>query len=66
MTQKETLAYYNKNAKTFTQNTKNVDFKSIQERFLKKLPVASDILDFGCGSGRDTKYFLSQGYNEQQ
>ncbi len=63
MTQKETLAYYNKNAKTFTQNTKNVDFKSIQERFLKKLPAASYILDFGCGSGRDTKYFLSQGHS---
>lgn len=63
MTQKETLAYYNKNAKTFTQNTINVDFKSTQERFLKKLLCASNILDFGCGSGRDTKYFLSQGCN---
>lgn len=20
------------------------------------------ILDFGCGSGRDTKYFISRGY----
>ena len=60
---KKTLNYYNVNAKTFTQNTINVDFKSTQERFLKTLPCASSILDFGCGSGRDTKYFLSQGYN---
>ena len=59
----KTLNYYNANAKTFTQNTMNVDFKSTQERFLKRIPRASNILDFGCGSGRDTKYFLSQGYN---
>ena len=26
------------------------------------LPVGSRILDFGCGSGRDTKYFLEKGY----
>lgn len=58
---KKTLNYYNQNAEVFTKNTINVDFKSTQERFLKKLPDASDILDFGCGSGRDTKYFLSQG-----
>ena len=57
----KTLNYYNANAKTFTQNTRNVDFKSTQERFLKRLPCASNILDFGCGSGRDTKYFLSKG-----
>lgn len=59
----KTLNYYNANAKTFTQNTINVDFKSTQERFLKRLPCASNILDFGCGSGRDTKYFLSQGHH---
>ena len=27
------------------------------------MPIHADILDFGCGSGRDTKYFLEQGYN---
>ena len=26
------------------------------------LPVGSRILDFGCGSGRDAKYFLEKGY----
>ncbi len=59
----KTLNYYNTNAKTFKQNTINVDFKSTQERFLKRLPCASNILDFGCGSGRDTKYFLFQGHH---
>ena len=31
-------------------------------RFVSKLEKGSHILDFGCGSGRDTKYFLSQGF----
>ena len=35
----------------------------MQEHFLTKLKKGSNILDFGCGSGRDTKYFLEQGYN---
>lgn len=59
---KRTIIYYNQNAQKFNQNTINVDFKSTQERFLKKLSSSSEILDFGCGSGRDTKYFLSKGH----
>ena len=33
-----------------------------QDRFLRVLAENRFILDFGCGSGRDTKYFLSKGY----
>lgn len=57
-----TLIYYNNNAQTFTEGTVNVDFITTQNRFLDKLSPKSNILDFGCGSGRDTKYFLEQGY----
>ncbi len=57
-----TLEYYNKNADQFAQGTFFVEFAKIQERFLSKLKEGSCILDFGCGSGRDTKYFLSRGY----
>lgn len=59
----KTIAYYNQNAEAFTKNTMGVNFKSTQERFLKKLSGISEILDFGCGSGRDTKYFLSKGHH---
>lgn len=31
-------------------------------RFTSKLASSSLILDFGCGSGRDTKYFLEKGF----
>ena len=39
-----------------------VDFTIMQDHFLAKLEKGSYILDFGCGSGRDTKYFLERGY----
>lgn len=58
----ETLKYYNQNAAQFIKNTVSVDFTTTQTRFLSRLPAAARILDFGCGSGRDTKAFLEQGY----
>ena len=57
----KTLDYYNKNADNFVANTISVDFKKTQDKFLDKLQ-GKRILDFGCGSGRDTKYFLEKGY----
>ena len=59
----ETLNYYNQNAEQFCKNTISVEFSATQNRFLSHLPAAAHILDFGCGSGRDTKAFLDQGYN---
>ena len=58
-----TLDYYNINAKKFVKVTVNIDFSETQKRFLDKLDNGDLILDFGCGSGRDTKYFLSKGLN---
>lgn len=60
---KKTLNYYNQNADQFCENTISVEFSATQNRFLSKLPAAAHILDFGCGSGRDTKAFLDQGYH---
>lgn len=57
-----TLGYYDNHADEFYNSTVNVEFKSTQENFLSKLKKGSYILDFGCGSGRDTKYFLEKGY----
>ena len=56
-----TLNYYNTNAHSFVSSTRSVDFTQTQDRFLRLLPSAAAILDFGCGSGRDTKYFLDAG-----
>ena len=58
----QTLNYYAENAADFAASTVNVDFSATQERFLSMLPAGASILDFGCGSGRDTKAFLARGY----
>lgn len=58
----ETLDYYNQNAESFVDGTIAVDFEETQLRFTSKLKAGDFILDFGCGSGRDTKYFLSKGF----
>ena len=57
-----TIDYYNLNAENFIENTQNVDMHHAQDRFLRLLDENASILDFGCGSGRDTKYFLDKGY----
>lgn len=56
-----TLNYYNTNANSFVSSTLSVDLSQTQDKFLLLLPPAASILDFGCGSGRDTKYFLDAG-----
>lgn len=58
-----TLNYYDSNAENFYQNTVSVEFSDTQSKFLSKLDKNAYILDFGCGSGRDTKAFLNQGYH---
>lgn len=57
-----TLNYYNINAENFYHNTVSAKFTDTQKFFLLKLRKGAYILDFGCGSGRDTKAFLDQGY----
>lgn len=58
----KTIDYYNTNAKKFVEGTLNVDFKATQDKFIANLPKNGYILDFGCGSGRDTKYFLAKNF----
>ena len=61
MNSSTTLDYYNQNAQSFAAGTISVDFHETQDRFLKLLDKGSLVLDFGCGSGRDTRYFLEHG-----
>lgn len=58
-----TLKYYADNARDFFDNTHDKDMDEIYRKFLPLLPKKSYILDAGCGSGRDSLYFLSQGYS---
>lgn len=57
-----TLQYYNENAKDFVFSTRIADMNKLYPMFLKYIKAEGKILDLGCGSGRDSKYFMSQGY----
>ena len=56
------LDYYNNHGSEFAASTLEVDMEELYGHFLPHLPPGSSILDAGCGSGRDSAAFLSQGY----
>lgn len=60
--QKETIAFYDRNAREFVEQTSKASMSVMMEAFLKEIPKGCKILDFGCGSGRDTKAFMDLGY----
>ena len=62
MKTEDNIKYYEDHAAAFSADTRNVDFEEPRNRFLRKLDSGARILDFGCGSGRDTKAFLQQGF----
>ena len=58
-----TLQYYQKNAEDFAQGTVSAEMHDTRLRFYRHLPPRGNILDFGCGSGRDSKAFKDMGLN---
>jgi SAM-dependent methyltransferase len=54
--------YYDEYADTFYSETVNLDVSLLHKRFLKYLKRNARILDAGCGSGRDSKLFLRDGF----
>lgn len=56
-----TTLYYNTFAESFAESTLPVDMSALYQRFLPLIPPQGHILDAGCGSGRDAKYFQSIG-----
>lgn len=59
----KTIDYYNQNAKKYCKNTINVSMQNIYDKFESYLQPGARVLDLGCGSGRDSKYYLSKGYD---
>ncbi|WP_448218382.1 class I SAM-dependent methyltransferase [Endozoicomonas sp. 2B-B] len=57
-----TIDFYNINADRFYTSTVDVDMSHLYGRFTEYLPSNALILDAGCGSGRDSRAFLSMGY----
>lgn len=58
----KTIEYYNDNAISYFESTINANMESSYDKFLSRVKIGGYILDFGCGSGRDTLYFINHGY----
>lgn len=55
--------YYNQNARVFFEDTINADMSLWRDKFAALLPAGGRVLDAGCGSGRDSKAFIQQGFS---
>ncbi len=56
------IKYYEIHADEFVASTLNANMSSLYSEFEKYLPAKCRILDLGCGSGRDSRYFFEKGY----
>ncbi|MGL5767191.1 MAG: methyltransferase domain-containing protein [Clostridium chrysemydis] len=57
------VEFYNNNADEFFNNTVNADMSATYSLFEENLSdIDGEILDLGCGSGRDAKHFIDKGY----
>lgn len=58
------VKFYNDNAEVFFNNTINADMSATYSIFEDNLSKKNgEILDLGCGSGRDAKHFLDSGFS---
>ena len=54
--------FYSENAGDFISRTAELDVSSLYAEVLPLIPESGSILDAGCGSGRDARYFINRGY----
>ena len=59
----DSIEYYNQNATEYFEHTVNIDMQENWDRFTRLIPEGGSILDLGCGSGRDSAYFISCGFD---
>ena len=58
-----TLSWYKENASQYTSVTYSSLVHDALGEFLSRIKKGGTILDYGCGSGRDSDYFLKRGYS---
>ncbi|HEY9575724.1 MAG TPA: class I SAM-dependent methyltransferase [Lachnospiraceae bacterium] len=59
----DSIDYYNQNASAYYDKTVHVDMAKIMQPFINLLPENAELLDMGCGSGRDTLALEEAGFS---
>lgn len=57
----DSLAYYEQNGNQYFEETAELNMEEFLKPFVELLPENAEVLDLGCGSGRDTLYLLEAG-----
>ena len=58
-----TIGYYDSHAEAFVSSTVGADMGSLLTAFLELVPDGGRVLDWGCGSGRDSLAMMRAGYD---
>lgn len=59
----DSIDYYNQNASAYYEKTVHADMAKIMQPFIELLPENAEVLDMGCGSGRDTLALEEAGFS---
>jgi len=58
-----TISYYENNAESLAKRYESANVDKVQQLLLKVFSRNSNLLEIGCGSGRDASFMLRNGYN---
>jgi len=58
----KTIGYYDTFSIEYHKKTHSIDMTAIYDEVRKLVEDGSRVLDAGCGTGRDTQYFLKNGF----
>ena len=61
MNKEELSKYWDAKWSDYTEQEPNVFAKKLVEMYARS--DKKDLLDLGCGDGRDTRYFIKNGFN---
>ncbi len=56
------ISYYDEHAEEYCAATADADISFCRDKFTACLPAGARILDAGCGSGRDSRAFMDDGF----
>jgi len=59
----DSIDYYNKYANIYFDSTVELNMEETLDKFIGYLPESAEVLDLGCGSGRDSLYFIERGFD---
>lgn len=59
----KTMNYYNHNYETLTQRYETANVSNIHDLLIKTFNKKNELLEIGCGSGRDASFLTKNGFN---